>query len=164
MVYSRGCNIFTADSASERVIRLTILSAYRPIQCGGNCDSANTSRLGSYYLFADHCNVEKCSVATSLGWASAICLWTKAYVGKPVTELRLSLFSDQFRIIGEINAVSLSGPLLPVFRPPQDNGEDVCRLLVWVSTTSFQTLLDNGGDVCRLLVWASTTCFQAFAG
>ena len=136
----------TAESDFERVVGLLILSAYRPIQCGGNCDSANTSRLGSYYLFADHCNVEKCSVATSLGWASAICLWTKAYVGKPVTELRLSLFSDQFRIIGEINAVSLSGSLLPAFRPCWIMGEIKCCLLVWVSSTSFQTLLDNGGD------------------
>ena len=25
-----------------------------------------------------------------------------------------------------------------------------CCLLVWVYTTSFQTLLDIGGDVCRL--------------
>ena len=31
-------------------------------------------------------------------------------------------------------------------------------LLVWVSTTSFQTLLDVGGNVCRLLVWAFPTC------
>ena len=59
-----------------------------------------------------------------------------------------------WRIMGEMSAVSLSGPLLPAFRPLQDTGGDVCRLLVWVSTTSFQTLLDNGGDVCRLLVWA----------
>ena len=160
MVFSRGCSIFRADSASDRVIRLTILSAYRPIQCGGNCDSANTSRLGSYYLFADHCNVEKCSVATSLGWASAICLWTKAYVGKPVTELRLSLFSDQCRIIGEINAVSLSGSLLPAFRPCWIMGEIKCCLLVWVSSSCFQTLQDNGGDKCCLLVWVSSTSFQ----
>ena len=33
-------------------------------------------------------------------------------------------------------------------------GEMYAVLLVWVSTTSFQTLLDTGGDVCRLLVWA----------
>ena len=39
-----------------------------------------------------------------------------------------------------------------------------CCLLVWVSSTSFQTLLDIGGDGCCLLVWAFTTCFQAFAG
>ena len=43
-------------------------------------------------------------------------------------------------------------------------GEMYAVLLVWVFTTSFQTLLDDGGDVCRLLVWASTTCSQAFAG
>ena len=49
----------TAESNSERVVGLIILSANRPIQCGGKCDSANTSRLGSYYLFTDHCNVEK---------------------------------------------------------------------------------------------------------
>ena len=61
--------------------------------------------------------------------------------------------SDLAGYWGRWVAVSLSGPLLPAFRPPQDNGGDVCRLLVWVSTTSFQTLLDNGGDVCRLLVW-----------
>ena len=35
---------------------------------------------------------------------------------------------------------------------------------VWVSSTSFQTLLDIGGDGCCLLVWAFTTCFQASAG
>ena len=33
-------------------------------------------------------------------------------------------------------------------------GEMYAVLLVWVYTTSFQTLLDTGGDVCRLLVWA----------
>ena len=31
-------------------------------------------------------------------------------------------------------------------------GEMYAVLLVWVYTTSFQTLLDVGGDVCRLLV------------
>ena len=36
MMYSCGCNVFPADSISERVTSLTILSAYRPIQCGGN--------------------------------------------------------------------------------------------------------------------------------
>ena len=63
-----------------------------------------------------------------------------------------------------MDAVSLSGPLLPAFRPLQDNGGDGCCLLVWVYTTSFQTLLDIGGDGCCLLVWAFTTCLQAFAG
>ena len=57
-----------------------------------------------------------------------------------------------------MDAVSLSGPLLPAFRPLQDNGGDGCCLLVWVYTTSFQTLLDIGGDGCCLLVWAFTTC------
>merc|ERR1711893_134084 len=56
------------------------------------------------------------------------------------------LLSGLRRIMGEMDAVSLSGSLLPAFRPPQDNGGDGCCLLVWVSTTSFQTLLDNGGD------------------
>merc|ERR1711893_349781 len=56
------------------------------------------------------------------------------------------LLSGLRRIMGEMDSVSLSGPLLPAFRPPQDNGGDGCCLLVWVSTTSFQTLLDNGGD------------------
>ena len=36
MMYTCGCNVFTADSISERVTSLTIVSAYRPIQCGGN--------------------------------------------------------------------------------------------------------------------------------
>ena len=39
-----------------------------------------------------------------------------------------------------------------------------CCFLVWVSSTSFQTLLDIGEDGCCLLVWAFTTCLQAFAG
>merc|ERR1711893_255817 len=56
------------------------------------------------------------------------------------------LLSGLRRIMGEMDAVSLSGSLLPAFRPSQDNGGDGCCLLVWVSTTSFQTLLDNGGD------------------
>ena len=34
MMYTCGCNVFTADSTSERVISLTIVSAYRPIYCG----------------------------------------------------------------------------------------------------------------------------------
>ena len=55
-------------------------------------------------------------------------------------------------ILGEMGAVSLSGPLLPAFRPSQDNGGDGCCLLVWVSTTSLQTLLDNVGDGCCLLI------------
>ena len=33
-------------------------------------------------------------------------------------------------ILGEMSAVSLSGPLLPAHRPLQDNGGEVCRLLV----------------------------------
>merc|ERR1712163_16551 len=63
------------------------------------------------------------------------------------------LLSGLCRIMGEMDAVSLSGPLLPAVRPLQENGGDVCCLLVWVYTTSFQTLLDNGGDGCCLLVW-----------
>ena len=34
MMYTCGCNVLTADSTSERVISLTIVSAYRPIHCG----------------------------------------------------------------------------------------------------------------------------------
>ena len=79
MMYTCDCNVFTADSTSERVIGLTILSAYRPIQCGGNCNSANTSRLGSYYLFTDHCNVEK-----NVLW---LCLWA----GFPLSVYELML-------------------------------------------------------------------------
>ena len=40
------------------------------------------------------------------------------------------------------------------FQTLLDIGEGGCGLFVWVYTTSFQTLLDTGGDVCRLLVWA----------
>ena len=46
MMYTCGCNVFTADSTSERVISLTIVSAYRPIQCGENVLLAVSSRLG----------------------------------------------------------------------------------------------------------------------
>ena len=35
MMYTRGCNVFTADLISERVTSLIILSPYRPLQCGG---------------------------------------------------------------------------------------------------------------------------------
>ena len=63
------------------------------------------------------------------------------------------LLSGLRRMMGEMDAVSLSGPLLPargafcrIMR------EIYAVLLVWVYTTSFQTLLDVGGDVCRLLV------------
>merc|ERR1712044_140881 len=57
------------------------------------------------------------------------------------------------RIMGEMYAVSLSGSLLPAFRPCWIMGEMFAVSLSGSSTTSFQTLLDNGGDVCRLLVW-----------
>ena len=40
----------------------------------------------------------------------------------------------------------MTGPLLPAFRPRRVMGEMERCLLVWVSATSFQTLLDNGGD------------------
>ena len=66
--------------------------------------------------------------------------------------------------MGEMYAVSLSGSLLPAFRPCWIMGEMSAVSLSGPFTTSFQTLLDNGGDVYRLLVWAFTTCFQAFAG
>ena len=69
----------TAESDFERVVGLLILSAYRPIQCGGNCDSANTSRLGSYYLFTDHCNVEK------------NVLWLHLWAGFPLSVYELML-------------------------------------------------------------------------
>ena len=52
------------------------------------------------------------------------------------------LLSGLRRIMGEMDAVSLSGSLLPAFRP------------CWIM----------GELECCLLVWASTTCFQAFAG
>ena len=69
----------TAESNSERVVGLIILSVYRPIQCGGNCYSAITFRLGSYYLFTDHCNVEK-----NVLW---LCLWA----GFPLSVYELML-------------------------------------------------------------------------
>ena len=88
---------------------------------------------------------------------------------------------------GRWNTVSLSGPLLPAFRPRRIMGEMECCLLVWVSATCFQTSQDNGGDKmlspclglcyllsdlrrimgemkCCLLVWVSATCFQTSAG
>ena len=46
MMYTCGCNVLTADSTSERVISLTIVSAYRPIQCGENVLLTVSSRLG----------------------------------------------------------------------------------------------------------------------
>ena len=36
------------------------------------------------------------------------------------------LLSGLRRIMGEMDAVSLSGPLLPALRPSQDSGGDVC--------------------------------------
>ena len=92
MMYTCGCNVLTADSTSERVISLTIVSAYRPIQCGENVLLAVTSRLGTYYLFYRpmQCR-EKCSLTTSLGWVSAICFWTNAYAGKTCSMLCLLL-------------------------------------------------------------------------
>ena len=45
-MYTCGCNVLTADSTSERVISLTIVSAYRPIQCGENVLLTVSSRLG----------------------------------------------------------------------------------------------------------------------
>ena len=69
----------TAESNSERVVGLIILSAYRPIQCGGNCYSAITSRLGTYYLFTDHCNVEK------------NVLWLRLWAGFPLSVSELML-------------------------------------------------------------------------
>ena len=46
MMHTCGCNVLTADSTSERVISLTIVSAYRPIQCGENVLLTVSSRLG----------------------------------------------------------------------------------------------------------------------
>ena len=98
-----------------------------------------------------------------LVWAFTTCLQAFAgYWG------RCMLFSFSGSILpafrpcwmsGETSAVSLSGPLLPARGAYCRKLREIYAvLLVWVSTTSFQTLLDVGGNVCRLLVWAFTTC------
>ena len=120
-----------------------ILSAYRPNPMWGNCDSVTTSCLASYYLSTDLCDVEICTLATSLTvfwlnlqlglydqfmmmremkccllvWAFTTCLQAFAgYWG------RCMLFSFSGSILpafrpcwmsGETSSVSLSGPLLP---------------------------------------------------
>ena len=131
-VYS--CVFITADSNSERVVGLIILSAYRPMQCGGNCYSAIISRLGFYYLFTDQCNVEKnvlwlrLSAGFPLSVYELMLMWRNllsSYVSHWVSTIQLWFFSwvsatyfaDQRRIMGEIK----------------------CCLLVWVSATCFQT-------------------------
>ena len=79
MIYSCGCNVFTADRVSERVTSLNILSAYRPIQCGGIVIRLPLSRLDSYYLSTDHCNVEK------------NVLWLRLWAGFPLSVYELML-------------------------------------------------------------------------
>ena len=101
----------TAESNSERVVGSNYFICLQTNSMWGNCDSANTSRLGSYYLFTDHCNVEK-----NVLW---LCLWAGFPLsvselmlmwGKPVTKLRLSL---HFYYSVDFSA----GSLLPIFRP-----------------------------------------------
>ena len=60
MMYTCGCNVLTADSTSERVISLTIVSAYRPIHCGENF-LFNCLFLAGYLVICltDQCNVER---------------------------------------------------------------------------------------------------------
>ena len=60
MMYTCGCNVLTADSTSERVISLTIVSAYRPIHCGENV-LFNCLFLAGYLVICltDQCNVER---------------------------------------------------------------------------------------------------------
>ena len=140
----------TAENNSERVVGSKYFICLQTNPMWGNCDSVTT--FPARFLLSVYRPL-RCRKMFS-GYVSH---WFS--VNSTAGSLRPIL-----GWWGRWNAVSLSGPLLPAFRPPQDNGGDVCRLLVWVSTTSFQTLLDNGGDVCRLLVWASTTCLQAFAG
>ena len=101
----------TAESNSERVVGLIILSAYRPIQCGGNCNSANTSRLGSYYLFTDHCNVEK------------NVLWLRLWAGFPLSVSELMLMRGKPVLcyvshwVSTYSVNSSAGSLLPNFGP-----------------------------------------------
>ena len=49
----------TDESNSERVVGSNYFICLQTNSMWGNCDSANTSRLDSYYLSTDHCNVEK---------------------------------------------------------------------------------------------------------
>ena len=133
-VYSCVFNIFTADSNSERVVGLIILSAYRPMQCRGNCYSAIISRLGFYYLFTDQCDVEKLFFCfrLSAGFPLSVCelmlMWRNllpSYVSHWVSTIQLwyfswvsaTYFADQWRVMGEMN----------------------CCLLVWAFATCFQT-------------------------
>ena len=102
-----------------------------------------------------------------LVWAFTTCLQAFAgYWGRCMLFSLSGSILPAFRpcwISGETSAVSLSGPLLPARGAYCRKLREIYAvLLVWVSTTSFQTLLDTGGDVCRLLVWAFTTCSQAF--
>ena len=127
----------TADSNSERVVGLIILSAYRPIQCGGNCYSAITSRLGSYYLFTDHCNVEK------------NVLWLRLWAGFPLSVYELMLMWRN--LLSSYVSHWVSTIQLWFFS--------------WVSATYFADQRRIMGEMkCCLLVWVSATCFQTNAG
>ena len=63
------------------------------------------------------------------------------------------LLAGLCRILGEMYAVLLVWVYTTSFQTLLDvEGEMYAVLLVWVYATSFQTLLDVEGDVCRLLV------------
>ena len=57
----------TAESNSERVVGSNYFICLQTNSMWEDCDSVNTSRLDSYYLSTDHCNVEK-----NVLW---LCLW-----------------------------------------------------------------------------------------
>ena len=124
----------------------------------GKCSLAVTSRLGTCYLFYRpmQCR-EECFLITSLGWVSTIYSELLLMRGNLFDAMSLTEFSF-LQLILQLGFYNLILDQCMVMR------EMECCLLVWVSSTSFQTLLDNGGDGCCLLVWAFTTCLQALAG
>ena len=71
--------LITAESNSERVVGSNYFICLQTYSMWENCDSANTSRLDSYYLFTDHYNVEK-----NVLW---LCLWA----GFPLSVYELML-------------------------------------------------------------------------
>ena len=160
MMYTRGCNVFTADLISERVTSLIIFVSLQTTSMWGSCDSVNTF-LARFLISVYRPLLENCSLAISLTgflvtssagslrpilwwwgrwnavflfWASTTC--SQAFAGYWGRCMLFSLSGSllpAFRpcwILGEMSAVSLSGPLLPAHRPLQDNGGEVCRLLV----------------------------------
>ena len=163
-------NIFTADSTSGRVIGLTIFICLQTNEMHRKLLFGYRLWLGFYCLFTDQCNVEILFFVYCLSARFCCPFADQCTVEKLFFLAIVSWQATSPTGFLLFSCDSSAGFLLLIlqttaFRPPQDDGGDgmlsPCLGLCYLLSDQRRIM---GEMNCCLLVWVSTTCFQTSAG